>query len=548
MRIAIAQLDPIVGDISGNVDQLMATVSSLNQDSPALVVFPELYLVGYPPRDLLERDTFLDNVERGIERIIAFSREHPDVGILFGAPRRHSDGHGRGLHNSAVLVCSGRIVGEAHKRLLPVYDVFDEERYFDSAPASQIISLHGLRLGVHICEDAWNDSSLWAARSYYDADPVAELAAQGAQVLINLSASPFCMGKEAVRFSLMSAHARRHALPFVYVNQVGANDELVFDGRSLVLDRQGRAIAALSAFDEQVALVDTGAADEIDYHPLDQVASVHDALVLGLSDYMHKQGMGKAVVGLSGGIDSALTCYLAVQALGCDNVLGVSMPSQYSSQGSLDDARLLAERLGIAYRVIPIRPIYDAYAGALASEFAGTEPGVAEENIQARIRGNILMAISNKFGHLVLSTGNKSELAVGYCTLYGDMSGGLAVISDVPKQLVYRLANYINRHDEIIPRASIAKPPSAELRPDQTDQDSLPPYELLDAILQLYIEEGRSPAEIVSVGFDAETVSWVVKTVNRNEYKRRQAAPGIKVTSKAFGVGRRMPIAARFSL
>ncbi|NLX35502.1 MAG: NAD+ synthase, partial [Chloroflexi bacterium] len=247
MRIAIAQLDPIVGDISGNVDQLMATVSSLNQDSPALVVFPELYLVGYPPRDLLERDTFLDNVERGIERIIAFSREHPDVGILFGAPRRHSDGHGRGLHNSAVLVCSGRIVGEAHKRLLPVYDVFDEERYFDSAPASQIISLHGLRLGVHICEDAWNDSSLWAARSYYDADPVAELAAQGAQVLINLSASPFCMGKEAVRFSLMSAHARRHALPFVYVNQVGANDELVFDGRSLVLDRQGRAIAALSA-------------------------------------------------------------------------------------------------------------------------------------------------------------------------------------------------------------------------------------------------------------------------------------------------------------
>jgi NAD+ synthase (glutamine-hydrolysing) len=549
MKVAIAQLNPIVGDISGNAARLERTVEGLAAEAPQLVVFPELYLVGYPPRDLLERPSFLDNVERGIARILAFSRQHPGIAILFGAPRRHNGSNGRGLRNAALLVRAGAIIGETWKRLLPVYDVFDEERYFDPATASAVIVLDGERLGVHICEDAWNESTLWASRRYYDADPVAELVAQGATLLINISASPFCMGKERVRYALMSQHAARHSLPFLYVNQVGANDELVFDGRSLCLDRRGNAFAVLDAFREQVLLVDTDTpGSAATYQPLDDVAAVHDALVLGLGDYMGKVGFSKAVVGLSGGIDSALTFYLAVQALGRENVLGVSMPSQYSSQGSLDDSRVLAANLGAAYQVVPIKPTFDAYLATLEPVFAGTTPDVAEENIQARIRGNILMAISNKFGHLVLSTGNKSELSVGYCTLYGDMSGGLAVISDVPKQLVYKLARYTNREREIIPLPSITKAPSAELRPNQTDQDTLPPYEVLDAILQLYIEEVRSPAEIIAAGFEAETVEWVVRTVNRNEHKRRQAAPGLRVTSKAFGVGRRMPIAARFEL
>jgi len=350
MRVALAQLDPIVGDITGNVQRLTETVEAVADQEPQLVVFPELYLVGYPPRDLLERPSFLDNVERGIARVCDASRRYPQISILFGAPRRHTGRDGRGLHNAAVLVSNGLIVGEAQKRLLPVYDVFDEERYFDPGTEAHVLDLAGARLGVHICEDAWNDSTLWAPRRYYASDPVAELAAQGADLLINISASPFCMGKERLRYTLMSQHAARHGLPFLYVNQVGGNDELVFDGRSLAIDRYGFPIATLGGFREQVTVVETEAVGSgTPYQPLDEVASVHDALVLGLRDYMHKLGMNKAVIGLSGGIDSALTCYLATAAVGRENVLGVSMPSQYSSPGSRDDAQLLAQRLGITY-------------------------------------------------------------------------------------------------------------------------------------------------------------------------------------------------------
>jgi NAD+ synthase (glutamine-hydrolysing) len=411
----------------------------------------------------------------------------------------------------------------------------------------QPVLFRGESLGIHVCEDAWVDSSLWPRRVPYAFDPVAELARQGATLLINISASPYSVGKELTRYNLIAGHARRHGIPFVYVNQIGGNDDLVFDGRSVAVNGRGEPVAVLPPFVEAIAALDTAAAQPLGpYTPQREIASVHDALVLGLKDYMRKTGFSLAVIGLSGGIDSAVTCALAVAALGRGNVLGVSMPSQYSSQGSLDDARRLARNLGIQYKVIAIAGVHRAYLEVLEPHFEGRAPDVTEENIQARIRGNYLMALSNKLGHMVLSTGNKSELAVGYSTLYGDMSGGLAVISDVPKMMVYELAHYVNRGGEVIPPASITKPPSAELRPNQTDQDTLPPYPILDAILHQYIEEMRSASEIVAQGFDPETVRWVLRAVDRNEYKRKQAPPGPRVTSKAFGVGRRMPIAARF--
>lgn len=424
MKVLLAQVDPIVGDITGNAARICRVSRDAAAQNAELVIFPELSLVGYPPRDLLDRASFLDNVEAAVAEIVAFSVEIPKTGILFGAPLSTGGANGRGLHNVALLVCNGEIVGKAVKRLLPVYDVFDEERYFDPATDVEPIPFRGELLGVHICEDAWTEYSIWSRRRNYGVDPVAILAEKGATILINLSASPFCTGKEAVRFQLMSDHARRHGLPFLYVNQVGGNDELVFDGRSLFLDRRGNPAEVLVAFAEEMRLIDTDTmANGAAYEPIDETASVHDALILGLRDYMHKVGFHKAVVGLSGGIDSSLTFYLAVQALGKENVLGVSMPSQYSSSGSVEDSRQLAKNLGAPFRIIAIEPTYDRYIEALADVFADTEPNVAEENIQARIRGNILMAISNKFGSMVLSTGNKSELAVGYCTLYGDMSG-----------------------------------------------------------------------------------------------------------------------------
>jgi NAD+ synthase (glutamine-hydrolysing) len=384
-------------------------------------------------------------------------------------------------------------------------------------------------------------------RAEYDRDPVAELASAGATLLINISASPFAVGKEAVRKRLIAGHASRHRLPFVFVNQVGGNDELVFDGRSMAFDRQGRPQLALKPFREELAAVETGASGaESNYVDSDPIESIHDALVLGVRDYVRKCGFKKVVLGLSGGIDSAVVCCLAAAALGPENVLGITMPSEYSSHGSVEDSRRLAENLGIEFREVGIAEAYHAYLSLLAREFAGRKPDTTEENLQARVRGNILMAISNKLGHLVLATGNKSELAVGYCTLYGDMSGGLCVLADVPKTMVYALASYINRRRETIPVPTIRKAPSAELRPNQTDQDALPPYDVLDAVIAGYVDEGLSADQIVAAGHDRKTVEWVIQAVNRNEYKRRQAAPGLKVTSRAFGTGWRMPIAARY--
>ncbi len=546
MRITIAQLNPTVGDVSGNLRKLIEAFRASQAHRPDLVAFPELYLTGYPPRDLVVRNDVLDGVESAVREIESVSAAYPETGILFGAPIRNRNATGKGLYNAALLVHAGKTVFRQFKSLLPTYDVFDEGRYFDPVFDNHIMPFKGQRLGISICEDAWNDPELWLHR-IYSYDPIDTLAAGGASILINISASPFHYGKDALRFRIVQNHARKHRLPFVFVNQVGGNDELVFDGRSLCVDDLGRPLHICPGFEESLHTVDLDASrGSMEYEPMGPIGSVESALVLGLRDYMRKTGFSSVVLGLSGGIDSALVAALAVKALGADRVRGISMPGPFSSTGSIDDAKALAGNLGIPLDVIPITDVYDSYIRTLQPFFEGRAMDIAEENIQARIRGNYLMAMSNKFGHLVLSTGNKSELAVGYCTLYGDMSGGLALISDVPKTMVYRLAEHINRDREIIPRATIEKPPSAELRPDQCDQDTLPPYETLDEILRLYLDESLPGSAIVQRGFDPETVRWVIRVVDRNEYKRKQAAPGLKVTSKAFGMGRRMPIAARY--
>jgi NAD+ synthase (glutamine-hydrolysing) len=549
MKIAAAQLNPTVGDLSGNLKKLTDTVKRAASEGAQLVVFPELYITGYPPKDLLEREGFIAQAEKAVQRVRSFSVDFPGLGILFGSPLRDRKNRGRRTFNAAVLVSDGTIVGVQHKSLLPTYDVFDETRYFDHAQATNVITFKGERLGISICEDAWNDPVFWPGNSMYTHDPIDHLAKEGASLLVNISASPFSIGKEEIRYRLIAGHATRHRVPFLYVNQIGGNDELIFDGRSLFVDAEGSPVRVLAAFSESVQVIDTAeAAQGTIYTPQDRIESVAEALILGTRDYMAKCGFSKAVVGLSGGIDSGVTMCIAAQALGRENVLGVAMPSPFSSRGSIEDSRQLARNLGISFKVIGISEVYKSYLDTLSVHFAGMEPGITEENVQARIRGNILMAFSNKFGYLVLSTGNKSELAVGYCTLYGDMSGGLSIISDVPKTMVYELARYLNREGEVIPRSTIEKPPSAELRPDQKDQDTLPPYETLDEILYLLIEEGLSTERVVERGLDAETVRWVAKTVQRNEYKRKQSAPGLRVTSKAFGVGRRFPIAARYEL
>jgi len=546
MKITIAQLNPIVGDIEGNLARIISTLSKYSKDSPDLLVFPELFLVGYPPRDLLERKSFIDKVQNAIQELLDISTKYPQTGLLFGAPLPSNKKTGRGLYNAALLIYQGQTLMGQNKSLLPTYDVFDEARYFDSANEIFTVKFKGEILGISICEDMWNDPDLWPKRMYSN-DPVGELAAKGATLLINISASPFHVGKEEIRYRIIQNHAKKHKLPFVFANQVGANDELIFDGRSLCLDGTGKPIIIFSPFREQVQTIDTRLSGTSGtYVPQDDIASVYDALVLGVRDYMRKCGFSKAVIGLSGGIDSALTCCLAKEAIGPENVLGVSMPSPYSSRGSVEDSRTLAENLGIEFKVIPISAVFSSYLKALQEHFNGWEADVTEENIQARIRGNILMAFSNKFGNLVLSTGNKSELAVGYCTLYGDMAGGLAVISDVPKTMVYKLAYYINEKSEAIPNAILEKQPSAELKPDQIDQDTLPPYDVLDQLLQCYIDESYTLKDLLKLPFDPEIIKWVVQSVDRNEYKRRQAAPGLRVTSKAFGMGRRMPIAAKY--
>jgi NAD+ synthase (glutamine-hydrolysing) len=546
MRVALAQLNPVVGDVTGNVTRIERALEQARQLRPHLIVFSELVLTGYPPRDLLARNWFIDRVETGLADVARVSARFPEIGMVVGAPVRSPRGLGKGLLNAAILFARGKEQFRQAKSLLPTYDVFDETRYFDPAGPVHSVEFDGEMVGITICEDAWNSPEM-LERAAYDRDPVAELAAAGAKLLINISASPFAAGKEALRKRLVADHSARHRLPFIFVNQVGGNDELVFDGRSMAFDRQGRPQLALRPFREELAVVETEAAGtESNYVEIEPIESIHDALVLGVRDYVRKCGFEKVVLGLSGGIDSAVVCCLAAAALGPENVLGITMPSEYSSRGSVDDSRRLAENLGIEFREVGITEAYHTYLSLLAREFAGRGPDTTEENIQARVRGNILMAISNKLGHLVLATGNKSELAVGYCTLYGDMSGGLCVLADVPKTTVYALANHINRQQETIPIPTIRKPPSAELRPNQTDQDTLPPYDLLDAIIAGYVDDGLSSDQIVTAGYDRKTVEWVIRAINRNEYKRRQAAPGLKVTSRAFGTGWRMPIAAQY--
>jgi NAD+ synthase (glutamine-hydrolysing) len=549
MRITLAQLNPIVGDLTGNAAKIAATYESAAAAGSDLVVFSELVLTGYPPWDLLERGWFVEKASAAAQGLVRLTEIHPETGLVFGTPRPAPPAGGKPLYNSAILAHRGRVLLEQHKSLLPTYDVFDETRYFAPAPRIRTVGFKGESLGLTICEDAWTDAELWPEGLPYPVDPVSVLAGKGATLFVNISASPFHAGKEGIRFGLIGGHARRHGRPFVFVNQVGANDELVFDGRSLAVDGRGEPIAVGAAFREEVLTVDSASAGRPGlFVPLGTIESVHEALVLGLRDYMRKCGFTRAVVGLSGGIDSAVTCALACAAVGPENVWALTMPMPFSSRGSVDDSIALAGRLGMRCHTIPIGPLYEGFLGVLGPHFEGRAADTAEENLQARIRGILLMAFSNKFGHLVLSTGNKSELAVGYCTLYGDMTGGLAILSDVPKTMVYELAAHINRKGEIIPRAIIEKPPSAELKPGQLDTDTLPPYSVLDAILREYVEELRSPDEIVALGYEAEVVRRVTAMVDRNEYKRAQAAPGIKVTTKAFGVGRRMPIAARVRL
>jgi len=547
LKVTIAQLNPIVGDIQGNSGRITGLLSELAGEAPDLVVFPELFLVGYPPRDLLERPWFVQRAQAAVQDLARASADYPQTGLLLGAPWPTGKDTGKGLYNSAILLYQGEVVFVQHKSLLPTYDVFDEARYFDVAPEVHAVPFKDEVLGISICEDAWNTPELWPRQRPYSFDPVQALAEEGATLFINISASPFYKGKERIRYDLIRAHARTHGVPFVYANQIGANDELVFDGKSFCLDERGDPIADFPSFQEHVRTIETSAAGTPGaYVPQDEIASVYEALVLGIRDYMSKCGFSKAVIGLSGGIDSAVTCCLATAALGSENVLAMSMPSQFSSRGSVEDSREVAANLGARFEVVPISDVFQAYRATLGELLEGEEIGVAEENLQARVRGNLLMAMSNEYGYLLLATGNKSEMAVGYCTLYGDMSGGLSVISDVPKTMVYELAEHINREATIIPRAVFDKAPSAELRPNQTDQDTLPPYPILDQIIHYYVEEQYSADEIIAEGFEPETVRWVVRTINRNEYKRRQAAPGLKVTSKAFGVGRRIPIAARY--
>ncbi|UCD18613.1 MAG: NAD+ synthase [Candidatus Zixiibacteriota bacterium] len=545
MRVTLAQLNPIVGDIDGNLERVFQTVRDY-ADGSDLIAFPELFLVGYPPHDILIRQPFEADVQHAVRKLTEFSRDFPTAGILIGAPLPSEHNGPRRLHNAAILIYKGKIIGSAYKSLLPSYDVFDEPRYFDPAPEIKTVPYKDEVLGISICEDYWNEPELWPD-GVYDLDPISILAEQGATLFVNISGSPYYVGKDEIRYRLIVNHVGKHHIPFVFVNQVGGNDELIFDGRSLCVDASGNIIEMLPAFEECVTTVDMKATGtRAGFSAQDDLTQIRSALKLGIRDYMRKTGFTRAVMGISGGIDSAVVFCLATEALGQDYVLGIAMPSQYSSEASVVDARQLADNLGVQLQIIPITSIYNAYLNGFQEHFHTGELDVSLENVQARIRGNILMAFSNKYGYLVLSTGNKSELATGYCTLYGDMAGGLAVISDLPKTMVYKLARDINREREIIPHNIIERPPSAELRPNQVDQDSLPPYDILDQILHFYIEEGYSLQDILRLDFDPEVVRWVIRTVDRNEYKRRQAPPGLKVTSKAFGTGRRMPIAAKY--
>lgn len=565
MRIALAQINPIIGDIAGNSALIAAAIDSARQQGAHLVVFPEMTILGYPPKDLLLKPSVIEECVNAIDELAAHCT---DIAAIIGFAAPSDSPRGRALYNAAAFCHQGKVVKRFVKSLLPTYDVFDERRYFEPGPPSDIIEFMGVKIGVSICEDLWNDSELFPRQLYHE-EPLEILAKAGAQVMINASASPFVLGKHAFRQDLFARAAKRFALPLLYCNQVGGNDELVFDGNSCAFDATGKLIAHAKGFEPDLLLVDlpqtNDPAEPMEAEanvtrletPYEGVASAYHALVLGLRDYITKCGFKTVVLGLSGGIDSALTAALCVAAIGSDKVRGVAMPSRYSSDHSVDDAQDLAQRLGMKYHLVPIEQPHAAMEAILTPLFEGLTPDASEENVQARLRGVILMGLSNKFNSLLVTTGNKSELAVGYCTLYGDMAGGLAVLCDVPKMMVWEISRWINESSDspllkefgkgVIPQNTIDKAPSAELRPDQVDQDSLPPYPVLDKIIELYVEQDKSVKQILAqTGFEREVVLRMVRLIDLNEYKRKQAAPGLKITGRAFGFGRRMPIAQRY--
>ena len=544
MKIALAQINPTVGDFTGNLEKIVAVSQRAAALGARLTVFSELAVCGYPPADFLEKPSFLARCRTAVEELAAATREL-STAVLAGVALPAEGATGKPAVNAAVLLDGGRLLFEQHKRLLPFYDVFDEQRYFAPAQHQQVVALDGVRLAITICEDAWTDKTFWPRR-LYSIDPMEELMQQHPALHINLSSSPFWHGKRAVRREMLAAIARRDGVPVVMCNQVGGNDSLIFDGSSFALNASGELTAQAASFQEDLVLVDPFSAPTLPAQDEDENRASYEALVLGTRDYVRKCGFRKALVGLSGGIDSALVAAVAKDALGAENVIAIGMPSPYSSAGSIDDSRRLAANLGIRYEVIGISDLFAEYGRALEPLFAGMKPDTTEENIQSRIRGCLLMALSNKFSALVLTTGNKSEMAVGYCTLYGDMVGALAVIGDLVKTRVYAVCRWLNREREVIPAAILQKPPSAELRPDQKDTDSLPPYEVLDPILEAYVERYEAPEQIAQAhGFPLPLVQQVVRLVERSEYKRQQAAPVLKVTSKSFGMGRRFPIAVK---
>ncbi len=545
MKIALAQINTTVGDFAGNLDRIVTYARCAGERGADLVVFPELALCGYPPRDLVEKPEFVSRCEAELGRLAGLL---PNIPALVGYVRRSHAKQGKAVSDAAALLHRGKVVLDYVKILLPFYDVFDESRYFEPGDSLGLYQLAGYRLGVTICEDAWNDKHFWK-KQLYSRDPVEESVKSGANLLLNIASSPYDTEKIRLRHNMLQAIARQHQTPVVYVNHVGGNDQLIFDGSSMAFNARGELGARAKSFEEDLVIFDTsGPSQEIRPSPASEIEEVCQALRLGTRDYVRKCGFQKVIVGLSGGIDSSLVATIAADALGPENVTGVSMPGPYSSSGSIRDAEGLARNLHIDFRVIPITPIFDSYLTTLDPAFENAPRDVTEENIQARIRGNILMALSNKFGALVLSTGNKSEVAAGYCTLYGDMAGGLAVIADVPKTMVYKLARFANHAGERIPQACFEKAPSAELRPNQNDQDSLPPYEILDTILKAYIEENLCAQDIAEkYRLDSALVRETIRHVTRAEYKRQQAPPTLKVTAKAFGIGRRYPIANKFS-
>ncbi len=543
MKIALTQINPVIGDFNGNIEKIISRMQIARNAGCELVIFPELVVSGYPPQDYLEHEAFLAQQEKAIDTLIERTQ---GIAVLCGAITRHTGSTGKPLHNSALLISQRNIIFRAHKRLLPTYDVFDEARYFEPGKESRPIVFKGIRLGITICEDIFNDEDSFP-HPLYQANPVADLQQAGIDLLINIAASPFTIGKQELRRTIFSQICRKYHLPLIYVNQVGGQDSVLFDGASMVLGDDGTLCHQAASFKEDMVVIDTGQIQGAQLPAAqNETELVFQALAMGCRDYIKKCGFSKVLLGLSGGIDSALTCAIACEALGPENVTGIALPSPYTSSASIEDARGLAENLGIRFEIVDISSTFASFRQTLSPLFAGLKEDVTEQNIQARIRGTLLMALANKFNALLLSTGNKSEMAVGYCTLYGDMAGALSLLSDVPKQMVYALARYVNCQQEIIPARTISRAPSAELAPDQKDQDDLPPYEVLDPILTAYLEEHLSITEIVSRGFDRNMVEDIVRRIKRNEYKRQQAAMGLKITSKAFGFGRRYPIAQIF--